>query len=66
MWAYTKDMLKEFISLHNDVSHGFNLDDDDFTIMRITDEQLKILDNNAHNKAFWEAYNKSRKVTFIV
>jgi hypothetical protein len=50
------------MNLHNGVSHHYLLDDDDFIVMRINDQQLKILDNNAHNKAFWEAFNKSRKL----
>jgi hypothetical protein len=64
IWCKTKALLKEFMDLHNDVSHQYLLDDDDFTVMRINDEQLKILDVNAHNKAFWEAFNKSRKLIF--
>jgi hypothetical protein len=55
-------MLRVFINLHNAKSHDYLLDDDDFTVMRINAEQLKALDQNEHNKAFWEAFNKSRKL----
>ncbi len=64
IWAYTMGLLKEFMALHNDVSHGYGLNDSDFIVFRISDEQYNILCQNAHNKAFWEAYNKSRKLIF--
>jgi len=61
--AHTKGLLKQFMALHNDISHKYALDyDEDFTITRITDKELMIIEKNAHNPAFWNAFNKARKL----
>jgi hypothetical protein len=56
-------MLEQLINLHNAESHNYDLDADlDFTISRINDKELTILNQNAHNRYFWSAFNKSRKL----
>ncbi|MEM2352409.1 MAG: hypothetical protein QXT26_08395, partial [Thermoproteota archaeon] len=62
VWSTTRVMLNELMMLHNDVSHNYSLDKDDFVIIRISGEQKKILDVNAHNAVFWEAFNNSKKL----
>jgi hypothetical protein len=61
--AHTRAFLKELMALHNDISHGYNLDYDlDFTITIISEKELNVLQGNAHNRYFWNAFNKARKI----
>lgn len=62
VWANTRAMLDELITLHNDISHNYCLDIDDFTVVRISADQKRVLDANAHNATFWNAFNASRKL----
>jgi hypothetical protein len=51
------------MALHNSESHGYSLDyDEDFIITVISDKELSILEKNAHNRYFWNAFNKARKI----
>ena len=63
MWSMTRELLEELIALHDEKSHKNTCSDDDFIIMRIDKFQLRVLEKNAHNRAFWEAFNKSRKLS---
>jgi hypothetical protein len=61
--ARSKGFLKELMALHNSESHGYSLDyDEDFIITVISDKELSILEKNAHNRYFWNAFNKARKI----
>jgi hypothetical protein len=62
--ARSKAFLKELMALHNSESHGYNLNiAEDFSITIISDGELNILEKNAHNSAFWSAFNKARKIS---
>jgi len=63
MWSLTKELLEELIAYHNEKSHKNACNDDDFIIMRIDRYQLRVLEKNVHNRFFWEAFNKARKLS---
>jgi len=61
--ARSKAFLKELMALHNGESHGYKLDYElDFSKTVISEKELTILEKNAHNRYFWSAFNKSRKL----
>jgi hypothetical protein len=62
--ARSKAFLKQLMILHNSESHGYNLNYDlDFSITIISEKELTVLEKNAHNRYFWSAFNKARKIS---